>query len=98
MEVYHNGEWGTVCNDGWDMNDAQVVCNELNLGSAVATRHNSFYGKGNGTILLYYIDCDGSELLIENCSHGELEIRSCIHSHDVGVKCAPGSYDLVIAL
>ena len=98
VEVYHNGEWGTVCDNGWDLNDAQVVCNELDLGTAVTARHDAFYGEGNGSILLDNIDCVGSELLIENCSHGEWEIHNCSHSHDAGVKCVPGSYRSEIAL
>ena len=96
MEVQHNGVWGTVCDYGWDLNDAQVVCSQLGFGQVTAAMHNAFYGEGSGQIWLYNLNCIGTEETIGNCSHygwGYYYIQYyCSHGDDVSVKCSSGMH------
>ena len=92
VEVHHNGEWGRVCDDGWDLNDAQVVCNQLGLDKAVAIRPGTFNGQSTGRIWLSKLNCAGNELTIENCSHTEWGVGNCSHSEDAAVKCLIGNF------
>ena len=90
VEVHYNGIWGTVCDDLWDLNDAQVVCNELGLGKAVAARTHAFYGQGSGQIWLDNVKCAGTEAIIRNCSHNGWGIENCYHGEDASANCTAG--------
>ena len=85
--MYHNDVWGTVCDYGWDLNDAQVVCSELGFGRAIAARSNAHYGQGSGRIWLGNVNCVGTELTIGHCAHRGWGIEYCYHGEDAGVKC-----------
>ena len=91
MEVYHNGEWHILCDDGWDLSDAQVVCRELGLGPATTVRHNFFFEQDLRHIVwLDDLQCVGTEWTIGNCSHKGWNVHSCTSYHVAGVECATG--------
>lgn len=48
VEVFYNGEWGTVCDDDFNLHAAQVVCRELGYLEAVSWSPSAKYGKGDG--------------------------------------------------
>ena len=87
LEVYHNGTWGTVCDDGFTDAAARVVCCSLGLGYSGKEVGISQYGIGKGKILLDDIDCDGTERHVGECSHRGRGIHNCAHNEDVAVSC-----------
>ena len=67
MEILHNGEWGTICDDSFDMNEATVICRQLKLGKAVAAYSSARYGHGTGKIWMDDTQCTGNERKLQDC-------------------------------
>uniref|UniRef100_A0A8C2UVM9 DMBT1-like protein n=1 Tax=Chinchilla lanigera TaxID=34839 RepID=A0A8C2UVM9_CHILA len=88
VEVLHQGTWGTVCDDLWDLNEAEVVCRQLECGQAVAAPGNAYFGRGSGDIVLDNIQCSGSENHLGQCPSSGWSDHNCGHHEDAGVVCS----------
>ena len=82
-----NGEWGTLCDDGWDLNDARVVCRQLRLGDALLAPQSARFGAGSGQIMYDNFGCSGAENAITDCPNSGLEKHNCGHNEDASVVC-----------
>jgi len=87
LEVYHNGRWGTVCDDGFTDAAVKVVCYSLGFGYIGREVNIDAYGMGEGTIWLDDIECSGTEEHISNCSHRGWGSHNCGHHEDVAISC-----------
>ena len=88
VEVLYDGEWGTVCDDGWDINDGNVVCRQLGFRDAIRVHTSAYFGAGSGSIWLDEVACTGSESRISDCSHDGWGVEDCIDEFEAaGVEC-----------
>jgi hypothetical protein len=92
VQIYHNGLWGTVCDNRFSDSDAKVVCRQLeHPTSASKARGGAYYGPGIGPIWLDEVACYGSEARLSQCTHGGWRNTDCYHSTDAGVVCKSAS-------
>ncbi|NXN45149.1 MARCO protein, partial [Rhinoptilus africanus] len=85
VEIFHQGSWGTICDDGWSIQDATVVCRMLGYSHALSAFTAT---SGSGQIWLDDVNCSGSEHSIYDCPKPNWGVHNCSHSEDAGVECA----------
>ncbi|KAF3696788.1 Antigen WC1.1 Precursor [Channa argus] len=88
VEVLRHDQWGTVCDHGWDLREADVVCLELDCGLAESALHGAAFGAGRGEIWLRHVQCSGHESSLTRCAAVLHSNFHCTHDNDAGVKCS----------
>ena len=87
VEIFYKGEWGTVCENNWDLRDAIVVCRQLGYTTAFRRTIEAEFGQGTGRIWLDNVHCSGTENMLSNCNANSWGIGYCYHRQDTGVVC-----------
>ncbi|ERE75834.1 scavenger receptor cysteine-rich domain-containing group B protein [Cricetulus griseus] len=87
LEVMHSGSWGSVCDDDWDVVDANVVCRQLGCGLALPVPQPLAFGQGRGPIFLDNVECRGQEASLSECGSRGWGVHNCFHYEDVAVLC-----------
>ncbi|XP_058545182.1 T-cell differentiation antigen CD6 isoform X6 [Neofelis nebulosa] len=93
VEMLERGQWGSVCDDTWDLKDAHVVCRQLNCGWAVQALPGLHFAPGQGPIHRDQVNCSGTEDHLWDCP-GLPGNGYCGHKEDAGVLCS-GSRSLL---
>lgn len=88
VEVWHRGSWGTVCDDSWDVQDAEVACRQLGCGPALSALAEAAFGEGTGPIWLEQVECRGTEPSLQDCWARTADGGACRHKEDAAVNCS----------
>ena len=88
VEIFHDGSWGTVCDDGWTLNNGHVVCRQLGYSGAERITIGASFGLGSGYIWMDQVTCSGTESALAECVFPGWNDHNCGHGEDAGVVCS----------
>uniref|UniRef100_A0A3P9MP12 SRCR domain-containing protein n=1 Tax=Oryzias latipes TaxID=8090 RepID=A0A3P9MP12_ORYLA len=87
LEVKSNNWWSSVCEDDFDLLDAEVVCRELGCG-APSVLQGALYGEAEAPILSREFLCEGHESVLLDCGSSWRETKACPPDKAVGLTCS----------
>lgn len=67
MEIYFLSQWLPVCQEGWDREEAQVVCRQIEHPALINTFPSSSYGTIATSVAITGVSCAGSESDVAEC-------------------------------
>jgi len=97
VEICHNNEWGTICDDSWSKSDGMVACRQLGLAFKAVTTGQS-YGQETKRIWAGNVSCTGSEARLIDCIKSGLDSHNCLHGESAGLICTACKYILVLSM
>ncbi|XP_021238841.1 deleted in malignant brain tumors 1 protein-like [Numida meleagris] len=87
VEVKLRNLWGTVYDSAWNMNDAEVVCQQLGCGSAAHTTLTRRVSHVRSPVMLADIKCKGNEKAIWDCNIKAWGPYNVPHHYNATVVC-----------
>ena len=89
VEIFHDGQWGTVCDANWTAADARVVCRQLNYKNALeSSQTNTSQSSIQNVVWVSEVKCSGAERRLENCSSSPWKNGAFCHRKNIAtVSC-----------
>ena len=93
VQVYNN-TWGWICDQQWDVRDADVVCRMIGYTGASTVEDKKAPYNYSDYIWMNNVQCKGSENSLFSCLYDEWGNHSCESGYKAGVACnvAEGEY------
>ncbi|XP_037092406.1 lysyl oxidase homolog 3B-like [Pollicipes pollicipes] len=89
IEIFHAGSWGHICDDEWDMPEAEIACRQLGFQSAQKPTHDGFFGRPAGDVTFWMDNmyCLGNERSLSECRFDGWAQHDCMPSELAGISC-----------
>ncbi|NXP48536.1 DMBT1 protein, partial [Heliornis fulica] len=88
VEVFHEQQWGTVCDDSWTTAEGSIVCRQLGCGPVLSAPGLAHFAQGSDPIWLDDVKCSGNEAALSECKAKPWGTHNCKHEEDAGVICS----------